>query len=89
MTNRGIAAFGVVDLRQRGLGLLVRRLRERGEDVADLVPPAPLLFPVGEHVAQRPDEGLDANAAMAAAIVTTSRATTRAALPPARPPAIR
>jgi hypothetical protein len=31
----------------------VRRRRERGEDVADLVPPAPLLFRVSEHVAQR------------------------------------
>jgi hypothetical protein len=28
---------------ESGLGILVRRLRERGEDVADLVPPAPLL----------------------------------------------
>jgi hypothetical protein len=46
-----VAVFGVVDLRHRGLGVLVRRLRERGEDVADLVPPAPLLFRVGEHVA--------------------------------------
>ena len=34
-----VAVFGVVDLRQRGLGVLVRRLRERGEDVADLVNP--------------------------------------------------
>jgi hypothetical protein len=48
-----VAVFGVVDLRQRGLGVLGRRLRERGEDVADLVPQAPLLFRVGEHVAQR------------------------------------
>ena len=29
------------------------RFRQRGNDIADLVPPAPLLFGVGEHVADR------------------------------------
>jgi hypothetical protein len=45
--------FSLIDLRQSTLRGRVDRLRQRGEDVADLVPPAPLLFRVGEDVAQR------------------------------------
>ena len=45
--------FGVVDLRQSTFRGWVDRLRQRGEDVADLVPPAPLLGGGGEHVADR------------------------------------
>jgi hypothetical protein len=42
--------LGVVDLRQRPLRGRVGRLGQRGEDVADLVPPSPLLRRLGEHV---------------------------------------
>jgi hypothetical protein len=45
--------FGVVDLGQCFLHSRMGRFRQRGKDVADLVPPAPLLFGVGEHVADR------------------------------------
>ena len=52
--HRGVGlVLSLVDLRQSTLRGWVDRLRQRGEDVADLVPPASLLGGGGEHVADR------------------------------------
>src|SRR6478672_8295219 len=52
--HRGVGlVLSLIDLRQSTLRGRVDRLRQRGEDVADLVPPAPLLGGGGEHVTDR------------------------------------
>jgi hypothetical protein len=42
-----LSVFGVVDLSQCLLRIRMGRFRQCGKDIADLVPPAPLLFGVG------------------------------------------